>query len=232
MGDNLILTIMKTYAPLFLVLALAFSVSSHAQRRNRNLENSKMANAQLLADKLSSEDGLAVVSYHVEERINMAFGSSITTYDVSNINLVATNDLGQNNVRIVTPKYGKAKLLTVAISQPLQPRVAFVKPTVQPMKIDIPAPRDTKEKYANIDKVSTYERILERGYKSEDMFRRVADRRFFAGDLAIAARWYNGLFSMTTNLDPVYYYRYAESLKAIGELEKSKQMMKIFESKK
>ena len=63
------------------------------------------------------------------------------------------------------------------------------------------------------------------------MLSRVGNGRFFDGDLVMAAKWYSQLFDLTTNLEPEYYFRYAQSLKAIGQIEKAKQMMAVFEKK-
>ena len=87
------------------------------------------------------------------------------------------------------------------------------------------------ERKPNIDVVGTYERIMDKGYKSVDMITKVADQHFFDGDLISAAKWYNELFCCAIDLEPVYYYRYAQSLKAVNQPEKADVMMKIFESK-
>jgi hypothetical protein len=42
-----------------------------------------------------------------------------------------------------------------------------------------------------------------------------------------AARWYGELFAMTTDLEPVYYYRYAQSLRFHWWKWKSDEMMDI-----
>ena len=221
---------MKYNAHLFIALASVFSVSCFAQRNDRSIANAKMENMQILSDMMSNND-LAVVSYHVEERINMNFGSNITTYDVPSLNMVSTNDLGPNNSRIVTPKYAKIK--AVVIEMPIEkPKVilATITTDIKPIKINS-VPLAVKKNYVTIDVVSTYERVLDNGFKSPEMIKKVADRHFFDDDLTVAARWYSELFSTTTDLDAVYYYRYALSLKAINELEKADEMMKIFESK-
>ena len=123
--------------------------------------------------KLNSGNDLAVVSYHVEERINMSFGSNITTYDVSSLSLVNTNDLGENNIRIVTPKYGKIKAVPLKLNS-APTKEGFANPAViatsKLIKIDVYSLKKKKD-YVNIDIIDTYERIMEKGYKSEDMIK-------------------------------------------------------------
>jgi len=206
-----------------IVIASFFSFNSFAQRNARKT----LENAQ---DMMSNND-LAIVSYHVEERINMPFGSSVTTYEVSNLNLVSNTDLGKNNSRIITPKYAKVKAKTaqsLVIEFPLVPAGVTIT-HVKPIGIALVVRKEVK-KSVGIDILATYERVLDRGYKSADMFKRVANSRFFDGDLVVAAKWYAQLFGMTTDLEPIYYYRFAQSLKAIHEEEKAKEMMKVFES--
>lgn len=103
---------------------------------------------------------------------------------------------------------------------------------VKPVEVELTAPADGGPKSLSIDVVKTYAKVLDKGYKSVEMLTKVGDRAYFDGDLAIAAKCYSELFSMTKNLDPVYYYRYAQSLKAINQIDKADEMMKLFENKK
>ena len=97
-----------------------------------------------------------------------------------------------------------------------------------PPKEEVVVPAFTKIKV-----IENYERVLEKGYKTEAMLQAVADYRFFAEDMAAAAKWYTQLFEFCPDeLEAVYYYRYAESLKSIGQTEKAKEMMALFQSKK
>jgi hypothetical protein len=61
------------------------------------------------------------------------------------------------------------------------------------------------------------------------MLKKVANNRFYDGNLTAAAKWYTKLFALTKELDAEYYYRYATSLKSVNELDKSKEMMAVFE---
>ena len=61
------------------------------------------------------------------------------------------------------------------------------------------------------------------------MFKKLGNAYFFNEKLKEASRWYGELFAMTTDLEPVYYYRYAQSLRFTGEKEKGDEMMAIFD---
>ncbi len=218
---------MKKIAPFFIAVASVFSMNCFAQSSQNLLSNAKIENLQLNSDIPSKDETQNIVSYHVEERINMNFGSRITTYEVSDLSLVNTNDLGPNNVRIITPKY----LKTPVNSKKSNPLIEIKTAVALPIKAN-PEFIEKKKEFVTIDVGGTFERILEKGYQSVDMLKKVGDRRFFGGDLKVSAKWYAQLFEMTQDLDSVYYYRFAQSLKSIGELDKANAMMQLFESKK
>jgi len=220
---------MKNYTLLFIVIAGVFSLGCFAQRSDHFPANPRIGNAQLMPDDMANND-LAVVSYRVEERINMNFGSTITTYEVSNINLVGTNDLGGTNTRIITPKYGKVRAKVIAIASLNEQPMTAIKNALPVVAIPSKVDR-TPPKSVNIDILSTYERIIDKGYKSLDMLKRVANSRYFDGDLEIAAKYYTQLFELTTDLEPVFFFRYAQSLKAANQVARANEMMELYELK-
>lgn len=84
------------------------------------------------------------------------------------------------------------------------------------------------ENYSYIDAIKTYERVAEKGYKSVDMFQKLGNSYCFNADLEQAAKWYGELFLISSEVEPVYYYRYAQSLRSIGENNKADEMIKKF----
>jgi hypothetical protein len=218
---------MEKHVLLFTIAASAFSFSCLAQYNERFQVDLKAKSSRLIADRISQKE-FTIVSYRVEEKINMKFGSTTTTYTVPSLNLINTNDLGENNTRKITPKYARAKAHVVdnGISNAL-----VVSTNVKPREVDVVIPLE-KKTYVRVNILTTYERVLEKGYLSVEMLKKVGDWRYFEGDLDIAAKWYTELLCMTTDLDAVFYYRYAQCLKSIGELDKANEMMVLFESKK
>jgi hypothetical protein len=87
-------------------------------------------------------------------------------------------------------------------------------------------------KSVDVNVVNTYEKVLDKGYRSIDMLRKVADKSYFDGNLTAAVKYYGELLEMDATVEAVCYYRYAQSLKGLGEMEKADEMMKIFENKK
>jgi hypothetical protein len=307
-------------------LVSLLTYSGFAQVKEARHSRSKQIEEVETPDNLADTD-LTIVSYHVVETIKKSMGSSITSYDVSSLSMINSNDLGPNNTRIITPKYVRTKTLTktqgttttaeavptpfktlspkeqaakeeegkieaaitevvkeeiikaeaakkeaatiatkeeetkkeaakiesakietakieaakieaakTVIANPKTPTTA-VPTKATPKMVAIPASEPAKvtpkkkENFVTIDIVNTYERVLEKGYKSVDMLMKVADRHFLNNELEQAAKWYNQLFELTKDLDAVHYYRYAKSLEAINELEKSNEMMAIFRVK-
>ena len=82
--------------------------------------------------------------------------------------------------------------------------------------------------YENIDIIKTYGRVSDKGYVSIYMLKKLGNASFFNSNLVDAAKWYDKLFSLTTDFETVYYYRYVQSLKAVGNTLKAEKMMSIF----
>ncbi|WP_281225263.1 OmpA family protein [Flavobacterium aquiphilum] len=87
------------------------------------------------------------------------------------------------------------------------------------------------DNYAYIDAIKTYERIAEKGYQSPEMFQKLGNAYFFNSELDKAAKWYDQLFALTTDVDPVYYYRYAYCLRSTGDIKKADEMLKTYNEK-
>lgn len=87
------------------------------------------------------------------------------------------------------------------------------------------------DNYAYIDAIKTYEKVANKGYKSEDMFKKLGNSYYFNSNFEGASKWYGELFAMNTSVEPEYYYRYAQSLRAIGQTEQANKMMDEFATK-
>ena len=87
------------------------------------------------------------------------------------------------------------------------------------------------DKYAYVDVIKTYERIAAKGYKSVDLFQKLGNSSYSNYKLDKAAAWYGELFAITSDLGPVYYYRYAESLRFICQNEKADAVIEKLNSK-
>lgn len=190
----------------------------------------------MLTDRMYEDE---IAYYLVIERINMNFGSRVTTYRVDDLKYVSTVNLGANNTRTIIPKYAKPKPKrppvyvagTPGLSRSAvtfdRPKILTETPVIK-VKVEEPA---AKPMTVDIDLLATYERVLEKGYVSVDMLKRVANGRFFEGNLTLAAKWYDKLFDQTNDLEPVFYYRYSRSLQSVGQAKKAEAMMKLFKER-
>ena len=90
------------------------------------------------------------------------------------------------------------------------------------------------EKYAFIDAQKIYLKVASKGYRSQELFQKLGNSFYFNSDYKNAAKWYNELMKDHANeVDPEYYFRYAQSLKANKEYDESNKFMsKFFDSKK
>lgn len=82
--------------------------------------------------------------------------------------------------------------------------------------------------FSYVDAIATYERVAEKGYKDEKMFQKLGNAYYFNAELKKAAKWYVELFAMNQEQEPEYYYRYSQTLKAIGEYDKADKMLEQF----
>ena len=62
-----------------------------------------------------------------------------------------------------------------------------------------------------------YEKVANDGYKSVELFEKLGDSYFFNGEYAKANIWYNKLFEFSKEVDPIYYYRYSQTLKSVDD---------------
>ena len=99
------------------------------------------------------------------------------------------------------------------------------------------------ERYAYVDAIKIYERVAKKGYESVEMYKNLGDSYYFNGKLTEANQWYEKMFGLfenpnyitaaaeKTSLPSEYYYRYGQTLKAVGNYQKSDAVLKTFEQK-
>jgi len=87
-------------------------------------------------------------------------------------------------------------------------------------------------KYAYIDAIKTYERIYEKGYKSPDMLLKLGNAYYFNAELEKANKYYSELYAINPEQEPEFYYRHAQTLRAVKENEKADAMLALFMQKK
>lgn len=219
---------MKNNIPLYITIISVFSFNCFAQKTKVSLADKKMERTQITRHILSKKipnPVRTVKVYHVKENINMKFGGYTTTYNVSDSSLVNTYDLGPNNTRVVTPRFEKEIQLPDYHAETI---TDSIKSTLNPYNLGVTDYSKKNDNYAYIFMIKTYERVAEKGYKSVEIFQKLGNAYYYNSEMDKAAKWYGKLFAMTSDLEPEYYYRYAHSLKAIGQNDAANEMLGKF----
>ncbi len=87
------------------------------------------------------------------------------------------------------------------------------------------------DKYAFIDARKIYLKVVENGYESAQVLKKLGDTYYFNSEYGEAVKWYKRLVDHYPNqLEAEYYYRAAQTFKSIGEYHLSKKMMGEFAS--
>jgi outer membrane protein OmpA-like peptidoglycan-associated protein len=84
------------------------------------------------------------------------------------------------------------------------------------------------DKYSYIDAIEIYEKVAEKGHKSAELFKKLGNSYYFNAELDKAARWYKELFNLNEEVEPEYYFRYAQCLKAIKDYENANKYLELF----
>ena len=91
--------------------------------------------------------------------------------------------------------------------------------------------RQANKEYDNLAYVKTSEILLEvanNGFKSVDLLQKLANSFYFNNQMKEAAQWYGELMAMSEDMDPEYYFRYAQALKSVENYTESDKWMKKF----
>ncbi len=99
---------------------------------------------------------------------------------------------------------------------------------VNSQEIKINKANQDYEKFAYVNAVKTYEKVAEKGYKSVELFQKLGNAYYFQGKLQEANNWYSELFNLSQDLDKEYFFRFSQTLKAVGNYEKANQIMSQF----
>ncbi|MER3373745.1 MAG: OmpA family protein [Allomuricauda sp.] len=104
--------------------------------------------------------------------------------------------------------------------------------SVRGQKSNIKKGDEVFEAYAYIDAREIYLKVVEKGYESAQIYKKLGDTYYFNSEYVDAAKWYKKLLDKYANqLEPEYYYRAAQTFKSIGEYYLSKKMMGEFASR-
>lgn len=88
---------------------------------------------------------------------------------------------------------------------------------------------DKFERFAYVDAQKILLKVANEGYRSKDLFQKLGDSFYLVADYENACKWYSELLNDHANeLKPIYYFRYAQSLKSTQRYEESDKIMSKF----
>ncbi len=85
------------------------------------------------------------------------------------------------------------------------------------------------DQYAFVDSREIYLKVVQAGYASKDLYQRLGDSYYFTADLPEASKWYGLLVDgYGDQVDSEYYFRYAQTLKSLGQYGPADKIMEKF----
>ncbi|MFN2261234.1 MAG: OmpA family protein [Psychroflexus sp.] len=85
------------------------------------------------------------------------------------------------------------------------------------------------ESYAFIDAQEVYLEVAEAGYESENLFKKLGDSYYFNSQFLDAEKWYEKLFEINPDQEKAYFFRFAQTLKAVEKYDKADEIMLEFD---
>jgi tetratricopeptide (TPR) repeat protein len=219
------------------ILIVSMSSFNLWSQQNNNLLNKKRINETTIISTTNIKDTTTkkkITYYHIEEVVLLKFGSYKTTYNVVNPKMINTFDLGPNGKRTITPIYKDEVLIAQTSLQTKTllnneneisiPALGVEKKTA----VYVSETTEKTESHAYIDIIKTYERMIDKGYISADMLKKIGNYYFFNNEFEKAKKCYHKLFDMIPNAEPEYYFRYSIIMKTIGNTKISDEYLQKF----
>jgi len=97
-----------------------------------------------------------------------------------------------------------------------------------PAQNDLKKADELYEGYEYIKARDIYLKLYKRGLRSMELYKRLGDSYFKTAEYEEAVKWYDKLFKEGFNLEPEYYFRYGQSLKATGNIEEGDKYIKQY----
>ncbi|WP_452222396.1 OmpA family protein [Lacinutrix salivirga] len=96
-------------------------------------------------------------------------------------------------------------------------------------------PKKTKQEYETLSYVKSTKKLLnlvDQGIKTQEVLQKLGNAYYFNSKMEDASKWYGELLSTYEDVDSEYFYRYAMTLKAMGEYTKANEWMEYFAQSK
>lgn len=89
----------------------------------------------------------------------------------------------------------------------------------------------SNQKEPHIDVVKVYEKVVEDGYESIQIFEKLANTNYERGNYPEAKKWFEKWFSKDKNPKTIAYLKYSKTLEALNEPVKAKHYLSLYEKK-
>ena len=88
---------------------------------------------------------------------------------------------------------------------------------------------ESYENYSFSPAIDIYKRVLDKGFVSADLLKKLGNSYYFNADYDAAADTYKRLVDeYASSVTPEYYFRYSQTLKTLGDYENSNAFMSKF----
>ena len=116
------------------------------------------------------------------------------------------------------------RLLTFSVALLSSTSLLFAQPEKELEKAN-----EMYKNFSYVDAIKIYERIAQKGFVNQEMLQSLGNAYYYNAEYKKALPWYEQLFQEGKyKVKPEYYYRYAQTLKSVGDYTEADKMMAKF----
>ena len=116
------------------------------------------------------------------------------------------------------------RLLTFSVALLSSTSLLFAQPEKELEKAN-----EMYKNFSYVDAIKIYERIAQKGFVNQEMLESLGNSYYYNAEYKKALPWYEQLFEEGKyKVKPEYYYRYAQTLKSVGDYTQADKMMAKF----
>lgn len=116
------------------------------------------------------------------------------------------------------------RLLTFSVALLSSTSLLFAQPEKELEKAN-----EMYKNFSYVDAIKIYERIAQKGFVNQEMLESLGNAYYYNAEYKKALPWYEQLFQEGKyKVKPEYYYRYAQTLKSVGDYTEADKMMAKF----
>lgn len=109
--------------------------------------------------------------------------------------------------------------------------LVFVSSCVFSQKTQLKSASKKFDNFAYVDAIDIYKKVADKGYESEELFKKIANAYYFNSEYKAAEEWYGKLIKLNSEVETEYYFRYAQCLKANEKYDEANKNLETFYTK-